>query len=157
LGTLGGSGTVTGTAGAVTPVVGLPPIPLAPGTYGIAFEAVGVSHNYTNGTGTNQTYSTPELTLNAGEASNAAFVGPLFSPRVVNGTFNYSLGTSGTVAVASRYGNSCYSCSASIYDDRTAAPTTLLNGQNIRFSPNAGDYVVTHGGAHAAPGGAGTA
>jgi len=151
--TLLGSGTVTGAvAGAVTPVVGLPPIPLAPGTYGIAFEAVGVSHNYTNGTGTNQTYSTPEMTLNAGEASNAAFVAPLFTPRVVNGTFNYSLGTSGTVAVQQQYGNSCYSCNASIYDNRAAA-TTALNGQNLQFAASGGGYVVTHAGSYAAPGG----
>ena len=152
-----GSGTVTGAvAGVATPLTGMAPIPLAPGTYGITFRGVGVSHNYTNGTGANQTYSTPEMTLNAGEASNAAFVAPLFTPRVVNGTINYSLGTSGTVAVQQQYGNSCYDCKASIYDNRAAA-TTALNGQNIRFAVSGANKVVSHAGSFVAPTGAATA
>ncbi len=46
-------------------------------------------HRYTNGTGTNQTYTNSDLTLNLGAASNASFTAPQFSPRVWNGTMRY--------------------------------------------------------------------
>ncbi len=63
------------------------PATLPPGTTGVALIAIGASHAYTNGTGTNQ----QELSMNGqiqvdlGGASNFPFAAPLFSPRVWNG------------------------------------------------------------------------
>lgn len=60
-------------------------------TYGIAL-VLDVSHgfSYTNGTGTNQSYSNSDLTLSFGAASNVPFDGYLYTPRVWNGTIYYS-------------------------------------------------------------------
>jgi hypothetical protein len=125
-------GTVSGgIAGAATPVTGLTPIALPSGTHGIALKAVGVSHNYTNGNGANQTVSTAELTLNAGEASNTAFVAPLFTPRVPNTTITYSNGTSGTLASRVAYGTGCIRCLTSIYENFATAAAFDLNGAAV--------------------------
>lgn len=66
------------------------PLVLPPGSHGVALVAHGVAFAYTNGNGTNQVYSTVELTLSAGEASNVPFTAPLFTPRVPNLTLHYS-------------------------------------------------------------------
>jgi len=60
-------------------------------TYGIALVLDG-SHgfDYTNGTGTNQSYSNSDLTLTFGAASNIPFDGSPFTPRVMNGTIYYT-------------------------------------------------------------------
>lgn len=68
------------------------PFILTPGKYGIAIESGGSGHRYTNGNGTNQNYANADLKLNLGKASNVAFSGGLFSPRVWNGSFIYTLG-----------------------------------------------------------------
>ena len=155
--TLSSSGTITGgVAGAPTSAVGFAPVQLPFGTYGLAIRANGVSHNYTNGTGANQTYTTADWVLQAGEASNTAFTAPLFNPRVVNATLCWTVGATGTIAVRSNYGNSCYACKASIYDNRAAA-TTALNGVNLMFVASAGGFVVIPGGSYTAPSGAATA
>ncbi|MBL8724181.1 MAG: S8 family serine peptidase [Planctomycetes bacterium] len=65
------------------------PTLLQTGTYGIAIVARNFSHRYTNGTGTNQTYSNADLTATFGAASNAPFDGSPFTPRVGNITFRY--------------------------------------------------------------------
>lgn len=62
--------------------------------YGIALVFTSLtSHLYTNGTGSNQIYSNSDLTLTNGTASNVPF-GPLFGPRVWNGTIYYNVGAS---------------------------------------------------------------
>ena len=64
----------------------------ASATTGFALRLTGspVGHEYTNGTGSNQTYSNADLTLNLGAADNTPFAGAGFSPRVWNGTIKYS-------------------------------------------------------------------
>ncbi len=70
---------------------------LPAGTYGVAVQYNGAGMNYTNGngttvpgSGTNQTYSTPELTLLAGCSQAAPFTGALNNPRVWNGSILYT-------------------------------------------------------------------
>ena len=70
-------------------------ITLGPGLWGIGLETPTASHNYTNGTGGNQTYTTPELTLQFGTATNFPFAAPIFDPRVWNGYINYCAGGGG--------------------------------------------------------------
>jgi len=66
-------------------------------SYGMALVLADVGggnaagHEYTNGTGANQAYNNADISLALGTASNVAFQGPLFSPRVWNGTIYYSV------------------------------------------------------------------
>jgi hypothetical protein len=62
---------------------------LAMGSWGIAIVLINVEHRYTNGTGTNEMYMTPELTFKAGAALNAPWTGTPFTPRVWNGALYY--------------------------------------------------------------------
>lgn len=57
------------------------------GTMGVALVAIGSGHSYTNGIGANQTAVSGDgnLTINAGSATNVAFAGAPFTPRVWNG------------------------------------------------------------------------
>ncbi len=48
-------------------------------------------HQYTNGNGSNQFYSNSDLSLTFGSATNTAFSGGIFSPRVWNGIIQYSM------------------------------------------------------------------
>lgn len=60
-------------------------------TYGIALVMdASHGHDYTNGTGTNQSYSNGDLSLSLGTASNVPFTAGIFSPRVWNGTVYYT-------------------------------------------------------------------
>jgi len=63
------------------------PFTIPAGTMGIALVAVGAGHEYTNGTGANQQYTSMNgnLTIDLGTASNVPFTGGIFSPRVWNG------------------------------------------------------------------------
>ena len=66
------------------------------GVTGIAIDASsGWNHGYTNGTGSNQFYSNADLSLTLGSAMNTAFDASngLYSPRVWNGTIEYSAST----------------------------------------------------------------
>jgi len=78
-----GNGTLTNaplTSGSIT---------LAPGaTTGIGLRMLTAASNYTNGNGTNQTYTDGTITLTAGYASNGLFTGG-FTPRVFNGAVVY--------------------------------------------------------------------
>ncbi|MEE2712362.1 MAG: hypothetical protein VX913_06270, partial [Planctomycetota bacterium] len=62
---------------------------LLPGTYGMALVHSG-GHRYTNGDGTNQAVANAEMSLALGTASNVAFTGGIFSPRIWNGTIHYA-------------------------------------------------------------------
>lgn len=66
------------------------PIPLAPGSYGLALRAIGDRHARTNGTGSNEIYSDSNLTIVCGASQNAPW-GSTFTPRVWNGTIYYNL------------------------------------------------------------------
>jgi len=93
--TLLGSGPGTSAAANTPSACDVSDFWLFPGTYGIAIRYTGVAPAYTNGNGTNQTYSNPDLTLQAGgalETVAAPFVtsGTVFSPRVWNGTIHYT-------------------------------------------------------------------
>ena len=81
----------TGASAAVnTPTsVNISDFTLAPGQYGFALVANNWQHAYTNGTGSNQSFSNSDLALSLGSASNVPFTQPIFSPRVWNGTLNY--------------------------------------------------------------------
>ena len=46
-------------------------------------------HDYTNGTGGNQSFSNADIALDLGDASNVPFSGSAFNPRVWNGTIYY--------------------------------------------------------------------
>ena len=70
------------------------PILLGTGTVGVAVVARNFAHYYTNGTGTNQSYSDANLTLDLGSATNVPFTTPTFSPRVANVTVDYRTDTS---------------------------------------------------------------
>jgi hypothetical protein len=91
--TLVSSGTVNNAAFGGPTWIDLAPFALAPGTYGMALAGVGVGHAYTNGNGFNQSYSNADLGVACGEATNVAFSGSLFTPRVVNARFYYAIGS----------------------------------------------------------------
>lgn len=89
-----GAGTGLGLNNA-TPVTLLTSILLAPSsTYGIALDlGPTAGHDYTNGNGSNQSYSNADLALSFGSATNVAFTGFVFSPRVWNGSIEYDVVT----------------------------------------------------------------
>jgi V8-like Glu-specific endopeptidase len=60
-------------------------------SYGIAIVLTDAAHAYTNGTGSNQSYSNAEIQLNLGSATNVPFSGTPFDPRVWNGTVMYEV------------------------------------------------------------------
>ena len=100
------------------------PFALGPGTYGVALKANGHSWAYTNGngtavpgSGTNQTFTTAEMTLRAGAAQNAFLTGGIFTPRVWNGALHYTNGGSPVVVANwTPFGNGCYKRSKSFYE-----------------------------------------
>lgn len=113
--TLVGSGTVTSNgAGTPSAVTLAAPIAIPPGPNGYCYVGVGHSFAYTNGNGSNQVYSTSELTLTAGAAVNIAFSGTLYTPRVVNTTITYV--TSGGAATATKFGVGCYDRPKAFYE-----------------------------------------
>jgi hypothetical protein len=65
--------------------------------YGLAIGLDrGTGHYYTNGTGSNQTYSNSDLTLTLGSATNSPFDSDVFSPRVWNGSITYTAADTAT-------------------------------------------------------------
>ena len=122
--TLAASGpAVAAGAGVATPVTLTSPLALLPGNYGLAITFNGIAQNYSNGTGTavpgsgsNQTYTTPELTLLAGASSGGAPGTAICCvPRVFNGALYYSLG-SGAFATRTPFGAGCLDTSSSFYE-----------------------------------------
>jgi hypothetical protein len=122
--TLVSTGAVTSLGGGIASSAAVTPFPLAPGNHGVAITYVGVGQNYTDGngtttpgSGTNQTYSTAELTLLAG-ASSAGAPGTAIccQPRVFNGAIHYTVSGSGTVATRTLYGEGCVSRFGSFYE-----------------------------------------
>jgi PKD repeat protein len=66
------------------------PLTLTPGTYGMALIAKNFGHDYTNGSGTNQSYQDNFLKLDLGAAYNSPWGASPFSPRVWNGSVIYN-------------------------------------------------------------------
>lgn len=68
-------------------------VPVAAGTpYGLALVAPSnASHRYTDGDGTNESYSDANLWLEMGGASNIPFTGGTYSPRIWNGSITYAV------------------------------------------------------------------
>ena len=74
-------------AGVGTAINFVAPAVIPAGTMGIALVSIGDGHIYTNGTGGNQMAVSMDgsLTLDLGTATNVAFAGTPFTPRVWNG------------------------------------------------------------------------
>ncbi|CAM3451747.1 proprotein convertase P-domain-containing protein [Aequorivita lipolytica] len=89
-----GTGTALGTDLPSNAVLAAPVTLAANTTYGIAIT-MDVDVNYTNGTGCpgNQCYSNADLSLTLGKAVAGIFTGSVFSPRIWNGTINYTVGS----------------------------------------------------------------
>lgn len=151
--TLGGSGPVTAAGGGLPSPCTLTPFTLPSGNYGIAITFNGIGQNYTNGTGTatpgsgtNQTWSTAEMTLLAGaSAGGAPGTAICCYPRVFNGSIYYSLGGSGTVAQRNYYGAGCYLRLSSIYESFATSAAFDLANASVSWLPVGSDYVVIAG------------
>jgi len=75
------------------------PVTLTAGTtYGIALS-MDSSPRYTNGTGCpgNECYSNADLSLALGSVVSGQFTGSLFTPRIFNGTINYTSGPAASI------------------------------------------------------------
>ena len=102
-------------------------VTFAPGTYGIALQAVGHSWGYQNGL---FTFTDPNVSVTTGGASNLPFTLPTFSPRSVNGAMTYTLGgTPIAVASSQQYGAGCYANYHTFYEEmgNTATNQDLSN------------------------------
>ena len=140
--TLVGSGTVTAAGVDLPSTVALSPIPMGSGTVGMAFAATGVGFAYTNGTGTNQIYSTNEMTLSAGAANNSHWAAAPFTPRVVNCSIAYGVGTSGTVAARTNYGSGCVAQYGTFYERFATTPSMDLSNTAFRMLNTGTGYIV---------------
>jgi serine protease AprX len=67
------------------------PFLLTPGVYGFAVQSNNFTWAYTNGNGTNQSYSNADVTISAGTSKSGApgVAGTVFSPRVANIELQY--------------------------------------------------------------------
>lgn len=88
--TLVGMGLLTGTGQGFNQRTALDfvaPVVLPAGTMGVALVAHGFAHSYTNGNGSNQSFTSPSglITIDLGSASNIPFAPGVFIPRVWNG------------------------------------------------------------------------
>lgn len=131
--------------GVDTPVVGVlfaagvnppgSPITFAPGSYGIALQAVGHSWGYTNGSFVfpGPTGFPPDVVVSTGGASNAFLAGPTFTPRTLNGLIDYGIVPADApmpIAQRDAYGKGCYSRYRSFYE---FMPNTAT-GQDLSFT-----------------------
>lgn len=135
-----------------TPVTLTTPLVLAPGNYGVMLKADTWAHRYTNGTntGNGNTYSTAQLTLNAGSAQNVEYTSP-FNPRVANVSIHYTT-SGGNFATKTLYGSGCYDRPRMVYEEWPVGSTIdLVNtswGMFYQGDPNTGGtYLIVPGGA----------
>jgi PKD repeat protein len=118
------------------------PVYLTSGSHGIAIRYRGVTPAYTNGNGSNQSYSNADLALTLGAARNttsAPFTGATFlSPRVWNGTLHYDTATGAATAGYGFFGSGCASSlgiSNLLPANRPQVGTTLtVNVNNLPLS-----------------------
>ncbi len=85
-------------------------------SYGVAIVTDNIAHDYTNGDGSNEVYTSAEMTITGNGATNVPFSGGVFSPRVFNGSLIYQA-ADGAV-VSNMFGN-----------DGTS---TFMSGANIK-------------------------
>jgi hypothetical protein len=112
-----GSGATVRINGVLNPAGANPgTVTFLPGTYGIALQAVNHQWRYQNFT-TLQTFTDANMTVSAGAASNFFLALPTFSPRVICGNINYTLGgTPMQFAQRESYGAGCYANYRSFYE-----------------------------------------
>ncbi|MBK8978992.1 MAG: hypothetical protein IPM29_24110 [Planctomycetes bacterium] len=108
------------------------PLFLAQGSYAVAIHYRGVAPLYTNGSGTNQSYSDANIALALGSATAGLFSGTLFDPRVCNLRLYYGVGNVRNFAGAAPFGTGCGSSSigdGSFYElfDGTTSTFDLSN------------------------------
>jgi hypothetical protein len=164
--TLGGTGSCTGAATNVpTPCV-ISPFTLPVGSYGMAVVHTGVGPAYTNGngtsvpgSGTNQTYSTAELTLRAGASAGGGLGTAICcTPRVIDCNIYYNVNGGGTVATRSPYGSGCVARFGSFYENFATGAAFDLSNSGMTLLPSAGGYTAIPGiGTFQAPSGTATA
>jgi len=109
-----GTGSSTSQATGTPTAVDITDVFVPPGQFGMAVRfviptgSVGTAISYTNGNGTNQTYSNADLKLDLGSAVTGLFNGSVFNPRVWNGTIYYRAGKdTGKVAAFGVHGQGC--------------------------------------------------
>ncbi|MEC7724278.1 MAG: hypothetical protein VYD05_02110, partial [Planctomycetota bacterium] len=109
---------------------------------GVAIVANGFAHRYITGSSNPEVYSSLDLRLTAGAASNTPFSASFFEPRVVNARINYLLGGScSDTAVANSYGNGCVETFTSFYEVMTQAGMDL-SGLELWGTATAGGHQV---------------
>ena len=134
------TGTVAATlaTGNPTPVSLSAPIELGPGCkfgFAVVNDAT-LSHAYTTATFLPTVYSTPELALAVGGASNTPFTGLSWSPRLANVNLHYTSGGScPSLASVTPVGTGCVAQFASFYEE---IPANLfdLDGQKLSATPD---------------------
>ncbi len=109
----------------------------------VAIVANGFGHAYTTATTLPLVYADSYLRLTGGSASNVAFSGTVFSPRLVNTTLNYTVGGScGGLATAVSEGVACVDLKTSFYEQLSPASMDL-SGQQIRAVNGPTGYSIT--------------
>jgi hypothetical protein len=110
---------------------------------GIAFIANNCSHAYTSGTAPFPlVYSICPMTLTANGGSNVAFVGPVFSPRVINTNIHFTTAACTSVSSVATQGDGCGSSSQSFYETMTAASFDLT-GMKVTGTNNGSGFDIT--------------
>jgi hypothetical protein len=148
--TLGGSGPAVAAGNGVPTPVALTPFTLPPGNYGFAVTFLGIGQNYTNGngttvpgSGTNQTYSTAEMTmLNGASAGGAVGTAICCEPRVFNGSLYYIPSGSGTFALNTTLGTGCGQSFGSFYESFATASGFDLSNTTITWLNTGSGYTV---------------
>jgi hypothetical protein len=112
---------------------------------GIAIVANGIAHAYTDATALPTTYSTSQLQLTVGGASNVPFAGALIAPRLANISIPYTQGgVCPSIATVETVGTGCGGgpAYASFYE--TWGSTGFdLNGMKLTGTNNGSGYTIT--------------
>jgi hypothetical protein len=143
-------GVLTPITGVINPAGPNPgTVTFEPGTYGIALKAVGHSWRYSNAA-TLTTFSDPFVSAKLGGASNAFLTLPTFSPRVMDGALNYTIGgTPMPFAQRAPYGPGCYAKYQSFYElfPNTAVGFDMsMKSMYMTFDPSGNRYSSVVGG-----------
>ncbi|MGC6487372.1 MAG: hypothetical protein ACON4Z_06985 [Planctomycetota bacterium] len=102
---------------------------LPAGLHGLAVRGDGAVHRYTSSAAP-QVYSSAELQLTAGVASNLPFGGAQYAPRVWNGAVYYAVGAGGAGACpwTATFGAGCYTGATSFYESFGSLAAVDLGG-----------------------------
>ena len=116
------------------------PITLLEGTRGMAIVAApSFGHEYTNGTGSNETYAGAHMTIECGSATNVPFTSPVFSPRVANVELCYLPYTTSPPSLVTTFAsNNGGSANGTIYLDLTASERVTLTQIDVNTATSAG-------------------